>query len=297
VESILLATVADKCKWWRPGSCGRVRGACGHARTRNRSSSSGYLGWTIIVYQGLEQTEGNAVTSSHGNATMKFNLSFLKQILAVCLSVPAASLWFASSAAGAQAGACLRGTVTDASQEHATIPGATIRLYGPDGILETKSDQEGHFQFSLLSAGTYDMEGTSMGFRATVVESIKIAENDDKTLSIMMNIAGTADSCSQYYSVIYRAADHPEPNLVVKAHAPNSIVEISKPGESQVLVSGSTDDEGTTQLANLAPGKYILHVSNQDSSQIPPKPFWITRKTQTTIDVRLPRKDLITLCM
>jgi hypothetical protein len=228
---------------------------------------------------------------------MKVNVSVLKQILAVCLSVRAASLCFASSAAFAQPGACLRGTITDASQEQATIPGATVRLYGPDGILETKSDQQGRFQFSPLAAGTYDMEATTRGFRATVLESIKIAENDDKTLSITMNIASTADSCSQYYDVSYRAADHPEPNLVVKAHAPNSTVEISKPGESQFLVSEPTDDEGAVQLANLAPGKYILHVSNQDFSQIPPKPFWITRKTQTTIDVRLSRKDIITLCM
>src|SRR2546429_5979129 len=49
VESILLVTVADKCKWSGPGSCGRVRGASRHARTRNRSSSSGYLAWTIIA--------------------------------------------------------------------------------------------------------------------------------------------------------------------------------------------------------------------------------------------------------
>ena len=143
------------------------------------------------------------------------------------------------------------------------------------------------------------MEATSMGFRATVLDSIEIEENDTKTLSITLNIASTADSCYQHYSVSYRAADHPDANLVVKAHAPNSnsIVEISKPGESQVLVSGHTDDEGTIQLANLAAGKYILHVSNQDSLQIPPKPFWITRKTQTTIDVRLPRKDMIFLCL
>lgn len=227
---------------------------------------------------------------------MKFNVSFLKQILAVGLSVPVASLWFASLAVFAQPGACLRGTVTDASQEQGTIPGATIRLYGPGGILETKSDQEGHFQFSLLSAGIYDLEATTMGFRTTVLESIKIAENDDKSVSITMNLGSTADGCYQYYSVSYRAADHPEPNLVVKAHAPNSTVEISKPGESQVLASGRTDNEGTIQLANLAPGKYILHVSNPDSSEIPHKPFWITRKTQTTIDVRLPRKDVITIC-
>lgn len=159
-----------------------------------------------------------------------------------------------------------------------------------------QSDQEGHFQFSPLPAGTYDLEATTRGFRATVLESIEIEENDTKTLSITMNLGSTADSCYQDYSVSYRAADHPEANLVVKAHVPNSIVEISKPGESQVLVSGHTDDEGTIQLANLAPGKYILHVSNQASPRIPPKPFWITRKTQTTIDVRLPRKDVIILC-
>ena len=239
---------------------------------------------------------------------MKVNVSVLKQILAVCLSAGAASLCFASSAALAQPGACLRGTITDASQEQATIPGATVRLYGPDGILETKSDQEGRFQFSPLAAGTYDLEATTRGFRATVRESIKIAKNDDKAVSITMNIASTADSCSQYYDVSYRAANHPEPNLVVKAHAPNSTVEISKPGESQVLVSRRTDDEGTIQLANLAPGKYILHVSDQASSQTPArqpaapsvtdllsaiarKPFWIMPKTQTTIDVHLPRKE------
>jgi len=228
---------------------------------------------------------------------VKFKVSFLKQVLAICLSVQAASLWFASSAAFAQPGASLRGTVRDASSAQAAIPNATIRLYGRDGILEVTSDDEGHFQFSPLPAGTYDMEATSRGFRATEIESIEIEENDTKTLSITMNLGSTVDSCSQYYSVSYRAADHQEANLVVKAHGPNSVVEISKPGESQVLASGHTDDEGTIQLANLAAGKYILHVSNQDSLQIPPKPFWIMRKTQTTIDVSLPRKDVITLCV
>ena len=110
---------------------------------------------------------------------MKFKVSFLKQILAVCLSVQAASLWFASSAAFAQPGACLRGTVRDASSAQGAIPKATIRLYGPDGILEVTSD-DGHFQFSPLPAGTYDMEATSRGFRATVLESIEIEENDTK---------------------------------------------------------------------------------------------------------------------
>src|SRR5215469_9701753 len=247
-------------------------------------------------FTGLETFLTLAVTSRHRNVTMKFKVFFLKQILAVCLSVQAASLWFASSAAFAQPGAYLRGTVRDASSAQSAIPKATIRLYGRDGILEVQSDQEGHFQFSPLPAGTYDVEATSKGFRATVLESIEIEENDAKTLSITLNIASTADSCYQHYSVSYRAADHPEANLVVKAHVPNSIVEISKPGESQVLVSGHTDDEGTIQLANLAPGKYILHISNQDSSQIPPEPFWITRKTQTNIDVHLPRKDMIILC-
>jgi hypothetical protein len=111
---------------------------------------------------------------------MKFKMSFLKQILAVCLSVQAASLWFASSAAFAQPGACLRGTVRDASSAQGAIPKATIRLYGRDGILEVKSDEEGHFQFFPLPAGTYDMEATSMGFRATVLESIEIEEERHK---------------------------------------------------------------------------------------------------------------------
>ena len=94
------------------------------------------------------------------------------------------------------------------------------------------SDEEGHFQFSPLPAGAYDMEATSRGFRATVLESIGIEENDTKTLAITMNIGSTADGCCQYYSAFYQAADHPDANLVVKAHAPNSIVEISKAGES-----------------------------------------------------------------
>ena len=111
---------------------------------------------------------------------MKFKVSFLKQILAVCLSVQAASLWFASSAAFAQPGACLRGTVRDASSAQAALPNATIRLYGQDGILEVQSDEEGHFQFSPLPAGAYDLEATSRGFRATVLESIEIEEERHK---------------------------------------------------------------------------------------------------------------------
>lgn len=56
------------------------------------------------------------------------------------------------------------------------------------------------------------MEVTSRGFRATVLESIKIAENDDKTLWITMNVSSTADSCNQHYSVSYLPANPPEPH-------------------------------------------------------------------------------------
>jgi hypothetical protein len=77
----------------------------------------------------------------------------------------AAFLWL-SYPAQDRAGAKLSGVVYYAGEE---MPGFPVSLYSHDEILQTKTDSGGRFEFSRLPPGTYDLEGRSMGVKATTV--------------------------------------------------------------------------------------------------------------------------------
>ena len=69
----------------------------------------------------------------------------------------------------------LDGVITDASG--ATVPGATVRLVGPDGNVtaQTTTDSGGRYSFSSQGTGNYRVEIESPGFRKTVVSNLNLS--------------------------------------------------------------------------------------------------------------------------
>jgi hypothetical protein len=69
----------------------------------------------------------------------------------------------------------LTGAVTDASG--ATVPGATVRLVGADGLVvaQTSTDSNGQYSFSSQPAGNYRVEMERQGFRKTVVNNLNLS--------------------------------------------------------------------------------------------------------------------------
>ena len=69
----------------------------------------------------------------------------------------------------------LTGTVTDVSG--GTIPGATVRLVGADGLVvaQTSTDSNGQYSFSSQPAGNYGVEMEHQGFRKTVVSNVNLS--------------------------------------------------------------------------------------------------------------------------
>jgi hypothetical protein len=68
----------------------------------------------------------------------------------------------------------LSGSVTDPSG--AAVPGATVRLVGPDGavIAQTTADSNGQYSFSSQPTGNYRLEMERPGFRKTVVSNLNL---------------------------------------------------------------------------------------------------------------------------
>ena len=83
----------------------------------------------------------------------------------------------------------LKGVILDISG--AVLPSATVRLFSIDQLQETKSDENGEFRFTSLAPGTYTLEATGTGVRASSLDvSLTFAQAVPEPTTIAMLIAG-----------------------------------------------------------------------------------------------------------
>ncbi len=84
----------------------------------------------------------------------------------------------------------LAGMVVDSAG--ASIPGATIKIF-KDGekksLKKTKSDDDGRYSFSSLSAGRYRLEAKFRNFKKKVFNNIKIIDGSSLTLNFQLELA------------------------------------------------------------------------------------------------------------
>src|SRR5262245_55639405 len=84
----------------------------------------------------------------------------------------------------------LSGRVADPQGQ--PIPGATVRLKGPDGAVETKTDAAGRYEFQAVAAGKYELSANSSGLTPV---SKEVAVSSTATFDLQFTeIAAKKDS-------------------------------------------------------------------------------------------------------
>jgi iron complex outermembrane recepter protein len=84
----------------------------------------------------------------------------------------------------------ISGTVSD---PQAVIPGVQISLRDPSGaVRQTTTDDQGHYTFEALSAGSYELSFARKGFE-TMTRNLSLA-SDPRTVDVTLSLAGVSTS-------------------------------------------------------------------------------------------------------
>ena len=104
-----------------------------------------------------------------------------------------ALLFVFSSSALAQAGASVKGRVTD--ERGAAVAGAEVRLRSREGVrLFARTDQNGTYAFTGLGPGDYILEVTARGFAVVTSDGFRVERGDAATRDILLPVAAISES-------------------------------------------------------------------------------------------------------
>src|SRR5689334_13787504 len=100
--------------------------------------------------------------------------------------------------------ASISGHVKD--PQGASLPGATVRLYGRDRSfsLITATDVNGQYSFKHLAAGEYLVEAEATGFALAPAQSVTVERTQTTTLDIALELSSLRSS------VVVTASDAPQ---------------------------------------------------------------------------------------
>jgi hypothetical protein len=208
--------------------------------------------------------------------------------IALVILLLAANFLFSSPIAHSQSTYTIRGQVVDDSG--GWVPGASVRLYSVQGVLDLRADGDGKFEFRNVAKGTYELEGSSAGFITGTVD-FEIAEKAPDLFSIRLHV-GTGGHCIGPSEILfprveawgrvgvsYKKRSGKVDVVGVERDQFGSplaavMVKLVKEGTSQETVS---NEKGEFTFNGLQLGKYTLysyHAGYLDH----PAMVWITRE-------------------
>lgn len=178
---------------------------------------------------------------------------------------------------------CLTGVVLD--QMGAVIPDASIILLSSDKMRQTKTKNDGAFEFVGLPPGNYDVRVTHLGFKPQAVADVKITSGQIRRVEITLQVGPGA--CDAEPVVTYEA----RVGSVSMVGDVRDFWEGSLRGATIILISLKTGYErvttssadGTFQFSDLEPGKYKLQLTHVGYHGNSGPEFWITRENLTRI--------------
>jgi hypothetical protein len=88
----------------------------------------------------------------------------------------------------------LSGVVTD--QTGAVVPNAEVQLLNADGTVAAtaRTDNQGHYQFTDLPAGTYKAQYSMNGFRTAVIQGISLGGGQQQTQNATLQVGSTSET-------------------------------------------------------------------------------------------------------
>jgi hypothetical protein len=157
------------------------------------------------------------------------------------------------TAAAQLTAASLSGSVLD--EQQSVVPGATITLkhVDTDHTRTTTSDQSGHFRFTSLPPGRYEMAVDLSGFARELMTDMVLGMNQDAGVKVTMRIGSLAES------------------VTVTANV--SLIETSKTALARTVTTKQIDElpvfaRDFTNLALLTPGIQTNQISTGSGTGI-----------------------------
>ena len=86
----------------------------------------------------------------------------------------------------------LRGTVRDTSG--AVLPGATVEVTGAAGTQTTVADAHGQYRFQALTPGVYALKATLDGFKAMVMEGLRVEVGRTFDVDVPLEVGTVAET-------------------------------------------------------------------------------------------------------
>lgn len=205
-----------------------------------------------------------------------------------------------ATAVYAQSGATVSGiiTVMIGGQPYGPIADATVSLYSPERILQTKSDRKGQFAFANVPPGTYLLEATHPGFKTRNLGAIQVSAKSAGPFSITMNIANPG--CGSWNSISYAGgvAGRTLRGAVLEERQPLADAEVSLANVvgARVVASRRSAGNGEFEFANVEPGQYVLRVTHPGYHDELTEPFWIVRESGTEVAIQVLKLGLMRVC-
>jgi hypothetical protein len=202
------------------------------------------------------------------------------------------------------------------------IPGAEIRLYSLDRILQTTSDSSGRFKFDAVPTGKYEFEVLAQGFKrftkpnVSVAGSMPTAEQDQRELIARMEIAPTgspivmaatdvapAGACGQPESVTYGPRKRTDPgpltgivtSLYPKMPIAGATLQLLNDAGA-LIAQQQTNERGEFQFKQIAPGRYEIAFQHPGYNSMKSYQFWVARENATYITMPAVQLGKIVLC-
>ena len=111
-------------------------------------------------------------------------------------------------AAHAQTTGSIAGIVTDANR--AVIPGANVSLTDQAGqVFSVVTNEVGSFRIPALSNGLYTVKMSASGFKAVVVEDVKIDVNTPATLNVVLEVGSLEETVTVTGGTVKRSGQSP----------------------------------------------------------------------------------------
>jgi hypothetical protein len=218
--------------------------------------------------------------------------------LALVLFLLTTDFFFPTHIAFSQSAYTIRGQVLD--ETGGWVPGASVRLYSAQRVLNLRADGDGRFEFTNLVKGNYELMGSSAGFIQGTVD-FEIAEKAPEPFLIILHV-GTGARCT-VVSLEEQSAEVVGPvgvDLSYEKRSGKSDLEgvvrdelgsrLSNVTLKLVRIGAShettSNDKGEFSYAGLEPGKYILY-SPLAGYWDAPQSVWVTSSNLARVIVTL----------